>query len=34
MGDASAESKLKVIQAGSTRDQARSWRIAELESKP
>ena len=33
MGDASAESKLRVIQAGATRDQARQFRITELESK-
>jgi len=34
MGDASAESKLKALQSGATRDQARALRIAELESKP
>lgn len=34
MGDASAESKLKALQAGATRDQARMLRIAELEAKP
>jgi hypothetical protein len=34
MGEASAESKLTVIRAGSSRDQARAWRINELEAKP
>lgn len=34
MGEASADSKLKALQAGSTRDQARMLRIAELEAKP
>lgn len=34
MGDAPDASKLKALQAGSTRDQARSMRITELEAKP
>lgn len=34
MGEASAESKMKALQAGATRDQARMLRIAELEAKP
>lgn len=34
MGAASAESKLKAILGGATRDDARKLRIAELEAKP
>jgi hypothetical protein len=34
MGDASAESKLKAILNGHTRDAARKFRITELEGKP
>lgn len=34
MGAASAETKLKAILGGATRDDARKLRIAELESKP
>jgi hypothetical protein len=34
MGDASAESKLKALTVGSTRDNARAFRITELEAKP
>lgn len=34
MGSASAESKLNALCTGSTRDQARSLRISELEAKP
>jgi hypothetical protein len=34
MGDASAESKLKALTVGSTRDNARALRITELEAKP
>lgn len=34
MGDASADTKLSVILIGSTRDQARAARIAELEEVP
>jgi hypothetical protein len=34
MGAASAETKLKAILGGATRDDARKLRIAELEAKP
>lgn len=34
MGTASAESKLTALRAGSNRDEARQFRITELEAKP
>lgn len=34
MGSASAESKFKALQIGASRDEARSLRISELETKP